>query len=321
VVADIIRAYDSTPPPALPDAIAGYLARLNVTSTYWPGDTEIREKLRTEQVFRRFKKARSRMLMEAIEDAYRKGTNQPQVPRRGYPMEHILPQKWPAHWPVEGLEAEEARAEHVHRLGNLTLLTTSLNSKVSNGPWDKKRVALQAHDTLLLNSRLLAVFAVWEESSINARTESLIDTLLDVWRVPAGHKGEVVDPHQKDAGWIQIKHLVGAGLLEPGTVLTSRQGTWGVRTALVTPDGRLEVVDGATFDTRRAQGTTSAAGLQTAGASGVCQMVDGWRTCELSTRARNQARPQAVSTGRRCTRSSKRSQRVIGRPTATLLTR
>jgi hypothetical protein len=144
IVADIIRTHESTPPAELADSIEGYVSRLNVTSTYWPGDDEVRKTLRTALVFRRFKKARLRMLLEAIEDAHRRGTNQPQVPRRGYPIEHILPQKWRDHWPVDDDEgAEEVRAEHVHRLGNLTLLTTSLNSKISNGPWASKRQALQ----------------------------------------------------------------------------------------------------------------------------------------------------------------------------------
>ena len=248
IVADIIRAHERTPPTELADSIEAYLSRLNVTSTYWPGDAEIREALRTEQVFRRFKKARTRMLLEAIEDAHRRGTNQPQVPRRGYPIEHILPQKWAEHWPVDDTEAEEFRAEHVHRLGNLTLLTTSLNSKVSNGPWATKREALQAHDTLLLNSRLLStVDDTWDEAGIDARTDAMIDVLLATWPVPADHEGVVVDPHEKSAGWIQIKHLVDAGLLTPGTVLTPRAGAWEARTALVRPDGLLEI-DGKTFD-------------------------------------------------------------------------
>ena len=62
IVADIIRAHERTPPAELADSIEGYLSRLNVTSTYWPGDVEVREALRTEQVFRRFKKRRTRML-------------------------------------------------------------------------------------------------------------------------------------------------------------------------------------------------------------------------------------------------------------------
>ena len=248
IVADMIRAHESTPPAELADGIESHLSRLNVTSTYWPGDKEIREGLRTEQAFRRFKKARLRMLLEAIEDEYRCGTNQPQVPRRGYPIEHILPQTWAETWPVHGTEAEELRAEHVHRLGNLTLLTRSLNSKVSNGPWTSKRKALQAHDTLLLNSRLLSqVDSTWDEACIDARTDAMIDVLLATWPVPQGHEGVVVDPHEKSAGWIQVKHLVDAGLLAPGTPLSPRVGAWEARTAIVRPDGLLDI-DGKAFD-------------------------------------------------------------------------
>jgi alkylated DNA nucleotide flippase Atl1 len=249
IVADLIRVHDETTPADLPTAVEGYLTRLNVTSTYWPGDDEIRRELKTEQVFRRFKKARTRMILEAIEDAHRRKTNQPQVPRRGYPIEHILPQKWKAHWPVDRPEAEEHRAEHVHRLGNLTLLTSALNAKVSNGPWESKRPALQAHDTLLLNSRLLAsVDGVWDEAGIDARTDDLIETLLATWPVPDGHEGVVVDPHAKSAGWVQIRHLVEAGLLSPGTVLQTRTGRWQTRTATVREDFLIEV-DGRTFET------------------------------------------------------------------------
>lgn len=265
VVADLIRAHEHTPPAELADSIGSYLSRLNVTSTYWPGDAEIRDALRTEQVFRRFKKARTRMLLEAIEDAHRVGTNQPQVPRRGYPIEHILPQKWTDHWAVQGADAEEARAEHVHRLGNLTLLTKSLNSKVSNGPWESKRQALQAHDTLLLNSRLLSTCAAsWDETGIEARTDAMIDVLLKTWPVPAGHEGVVVDPHEKSAGWIQVKHLVKAGLLAPGAVLSPRTGAWQPRTALVRADGLLEI-DGKTFE------SPSGAGLYVKGS-----VTNGW---------------------------------------------
>ena len=248
VVAELVRVHDRTAPADLADSIASFLSRLNVTSTYWPGDAEIRTVLSKEPVFRRFKKARMRMLLEAIEDAHRSGTNQPQVPRRSYPIEHILPQKWTDHWPVEGPEAEEARAEHVHRLGNLTLLTTSLNSKVSNGAWTSKQAALHKHDTLLLNSRLLSVYPDgWDEATIDARTDAMINILLATWPVPDGHDGVVVDPHEKSAGWIQVKHLVDAGLLAAGTILAARAGAWQARTAVVSPDGLLEI-DGKVFD-------------------------------------------------------------------------
>ncbi|CAN5649455.1 hypothetical protein BH20ACT17_BH20ACT17_16890 [soil metagenome] len=270
IVADIIRAHERTSPAELATSIEGHLSRLNVTSTYWPGDDEIRKALQTEHVFRRFKKARLRMLLEAIENDYRRETNQPQVRRRGYPIEHILPQKWPEHWPVGDTEAEELRAEHVHRLGNLTLLTRSLNSKVSNGPWASKLEALQAHDTLLLNSRLLSTLdGAWGEAGIVARAEAMIEVLLATWPVPDDHVGVVVDPHEKSAGWIQVKHLVEAGLLGPGTVLTPRAGAWEARTALVRADGLLDI-DGKTFD------SPSGAGRYVKGSK-----TNGWRFWSL----------------------------------------
>jgi hypothetical protein len=47
-----------------------------------------------------------------------------------------MPRKWLTHWPLEDASHEEAdRDRIIHTLGNLTLLTGKLNSKVSNGAW------------------------------------------------------------------------------------------------------------------------------------------------------------------------------------------
>lgn len=184
VVAEIIRLYRDVPASELVDRISGHLSRLNVSSTYWPGDEEIRTALINEAAYRRFKVSRLRLILEAVENEFRRDTNQPQVPRRGYPIEHILPQKWQSHWPVVDLEAEIQRGSHVHCLGNLTLLTGSLNSRVSNAGWTQKRQGLRKHDTLLLNSRLLdgTGEGEWNEDTIDARSGQLIDVLLTVAR-------------------------------------------------------------------------------------------------------------------------------------------
>ncbi len=251
IVADVIHSHADAAAPELGARVRTHLALLKSTSTYWPGDAEVRRELRTEQAYRRFKRGRLRMALEAVENAHRAGTNQPQVPRRGYPIEHVLPQKWSDHWPVAGPEAEQTRAAHVHRLGNLTLLTSSLNSRVSNGPWAAKRKALLHNDTLLLNSRLLAAVAPgddWDEAAIDERTQRMVDAILAVWPVPEGHEGTVDDPQAKAQDWVMLKHLVDAGLLEAGAVLVPRSGQWQERTATIGADGSL-VVDGKTFET------------------------------------------------------------------------
>lgn len=248
VVAEIMRVYNDTPATDLVERVTSHLARINSSSSYWPDDDEIRAALTGDAVYGRFKVARVRIFLEAIENAFRRTTDQPQIPRRGYPIEHVLPQKWEDNWPVDGIEAEVERAAHVHRLGNLTLLTNALNSKVSNSAWTKKRAALAEHNTLLLNSRLLsqAGDGPWGEAAIVARTDHLVDVLLSVWPVPVGHVGEVVDPLDKSQDWVEVKNLVGAGLLLPGTRLSPRPGQWQARDALVRDDGMLEV-DGQLF--------------------------------------------------------------------------
>ncbi|MBN9612754.1 MAG: DUF262 domain-containing protein [Actinobacteria bacterium] len=250
IVADIIRSGSTAPATELVDRITAQLSRLNVTSTYWPGDKELLAALRNEPVYRRYPRPRLRMFVEAIEDEFRRSTGEPQVRRGQLPIEHILPQKWQEAWPVESPEAEDARAAHVHRLGNLTLLTTSLNAKVSNGPWAEKREDFLKHSTINLTGRIVSrtQHEPWTETLIDERSEELAAALLRIWPVPATHTGVVVDPQAKAGDWIEIKHLVEAGLLSPGDVLTATHRDFQGLTATVGPDSRLEV-QGLSFDT------------------------------------------------------------------------
>ena len=242
IVADIIKVHTGHSNNELADQVVAHLARLNVVSTYWPGDDEVRMFITSEAVYRKWRRSRLRMILEAIEDHYRAETKQSQLERKGYPIEHILPQSWQDHWPVEDPDAQQDRAEHVHRLGNLTLLTDSLNPKVSNGNWAAKRSAFMAHNTINMTGRLvMSAPEAWDEAAIDARTDELLDVILGIWSVPEGHTGAIVDKRVKGQEWVQIKHLVVAGKLKPGDVLVPWSGQWQGHSALVTDDGGLDV--------------------------------------------------------------------------------
>ena len=75
-----------------------------------------------------------------------------------------MPQGWRHYWPVPGFEhledgevdvdqlvAEAVRDGAINKLGNLTLVTSPLNSAMSNGPFSSKLPALRAHASLALN--------------------------------------------------------------------------------------------------------------------------------------------------------------------------
>lgn len=245
VVADVIRVHRTVATEELPTRIAEYLTNLKVASTYWPGDRELRNALLSERAYQRYPRARLRMFLEAIEDQLRSVHRVGRVSRRGYPIEHLQPQKWQQHWPVEDVQAELDRAEHVHRLGNLTLLTESLNSSVSNGPWlgeNGKWAKLEKYDILLMNREIRRVSEDgWDEQRIDERTLAMVDTLMQVWPVPAGHEGKILDSRAAEHTWVELKHIVAAGLLEPGTRLQPRSGSWPTTEAVVTRDGALDV--------------------------------------------------------------------------------
>jgi hypothetical protein len=78
-------------------------------------------------------------------------------------IEHVLPQKWEAHWPLPTMENARADREYaLHGICNLTLVSGKLNPTLSNAPWldsetgvQGKRSALETHSALRLNDRLV----------------------------------------------------------------------------------------------------------------------------------------------------------------------
>jgi Restriction Enzyme Adenine Methylase Associated/Family of unknown function (DUF6416) len=77
-------------------------------------------------------------------------------------------------------------------------------------------------------------------------TLAMVETLIDVWRVPAGHEGKILDSRADERTWVELKHIGAAGLLKPGTRLKPRPGSWPATEAVVTRDGALDV-DGKKF--------------------------------------------------------------------------
>jgi len=259
VVADLISSHRGLADEVLVGRVETYLRRLNAVSTYWPGDEELREGLFAEASYLRFKRPRLRMFLEAVEDHYR-GYTSPnpsktgvRVPRLGLPIEHVMPQTWASNWPVSGQDAEIDRAAHIHRMGNLTLLTRSLNSSASNGSWSGekgKRALLEQHDVLLMNRRIHASsFNGWDEELIDARTHEIGDALIATWPVPDGHVGVVNVSTGVATDDVLVKDLVAAGLLPVGTKLRARSGDWGERFCEVLSTGEFLLDDGQKFGT------------------------------------------------------------------------
>jgi hypothetical protein len=258
VVAELVALVRQADRATAGELIERFFAGQSSGSRYWPDDGELREELGVLMVYRRLGRGRLRMVLEAIED-YKRGwrgmeaaLGDERVARGKLAIEHVLPRKWQAHWPLhdESGGGEVERDRLIHTLGNLTLLTGKLNSKVSNGPWrgkGGKQEGLEAHDVLLLNRDLLKKAGDdWTEQTVHTRTQEMIDAIIQIWPVPSNHRSGFVRDRPRFRKKLGIADLITGGALVPGMSLFPRKKKLSSHVATLLPDGRLEI-SGATF--------------------------------------------------------------------------
>ena len=106
-------------------------------------------------------------------------------------VEHLMPQKWEANWPLDSSledieEAAEKRKTLIQTFGNLTLLTQSLNSSVSNSSWEVKKNGSLEDAGILQQTKLhitqeVIDHEVWNEDLIIQRSSRLAEIFIKVW--------------------------------------------------------------------------------------------------------------------------------------------
>lgn len=162
-----------------------YLLSQTSDTGRWPNDDEFQEAWRKLEAYRRLKpQMRLRMVLEAIELHKRNSnlTEENFLPKKKLSVEHIMPRGWAANWPLleNTAEAIEAREALIHTFGNLTLVTSALNSSLSNDPWSKKQKTLRKHSSLLLNGDLQEADA-WDEAAIKNRSKNMFKLAKKIW--------------------------------------------------------------------------------------------------------------------------------------------
>lgn len=251
VMLDLLALLRRTDPAAVGNAVEGFLRAQTSENAHWPADSEVRRELIPLPAYRRLRRGRLRMVLEAVEDHLRgwdsgRPLHEGRVVRGLCTIEHVMPVQWAAHWPHDG--DDDRRNQLVHTLGNLTLVTQGLNSKASNAAWDGpkgKRETLDKHTSILMTRDILRQGASsWTDDDIVKRTHALVDIILDIWPVPEGHVGLVApDLGSKARYKVTLRDLVDAGLLAPGTVLHARPQAQAGRTCEVTEEALLRVGD------------------------------------------------------------------------------
>lgn len=182
---ELLRRLGSGEGPA-GEVVPSYLAGQGSDSGIWPPDAEVEHSLLHMPLYRLLKRERLQRVLLALEVQATTDLSEPIAAQRKLSVEHLLPQSWEDHWPLPSAPAlaeavRDQRSELLHTIGNLTLITGSLNSTISNGPWETKRRHLLEHSALTLNRSLPER---WDETAISERSAHLARIATQLWPRP-----------------------------------------------------------------------------------------------------------------------------------------
>ena len=259
-IIDLLAQLANVPRETIGSSVESILAEQLSDASYWPDDDAVRESLSEMQIYRRISRGRVRMILEAIEDHRRgftsgKAKGEQPVVRMECTIEHVMPQSWGQHWPISKTGSPNDRDQLIQTLGNLTLVSKSLNPSMSNTSWQGakgKRSELEKYSSIKITadviSRSDSSGRTWDEALIEERTELMITDILAIWTIPKGHSNAGRGGFSSSASGISILDLVNAKILDPGDLLVSSRSAYADGRAIVMQNGTLEV-NGSLFDT------------------------------------------------------------------------
>ena len=107
-------------------------------------------------------------------------------------IEHIMPRAWDGeHWRTsldEKFEDSRRRNRSLHTIGNLTLVTPELNSRLSNNGWRNKQTLIAGDvesKELLMNKQLIQQSPErWDVEEIDNRANYLFEVARRIWPGP-----------------------------------------------------------------------------------------------------------------------------------------
>ena len=185
-----------------PAHVRNHLLALTGDSAAWPTDDQFANAWMTTHAYAVLNNPKLVHILRRLNDTYL--TNKHETITLGGPLsvEHLLPQGWRTHWLLpdgtKGLSLQELAAappadqraaatrhrdKQLQTSGNLTILTSPLNSFLSNSAWPVKRPAI-LHASLLPINQELHKYDTWDETSIADRGQELLNRALIIWPRP-----------------------------------------------------------------------------------------------------------------------------------------
>lgn len=180
------------------DTLLQKLIEGNDSTTYIPGKDELRRGFEYSKLIN----LQSKGIIYMIESKIRPtGSSTALLGFEQYSLEHLMPKKWRNNWePCPSDEAARNRDSIILTLGNLAIITQSLNASIRDASWAMKKTGKGAKPGLnVCASGLVTLFDVltldkWDEQSISVRADWLYQKAEEVWNMGDLPEGSSAHP-------------------------------------------------------------------------------------------------------------------------------
>lgn len=201
----VARLRQDGPSPA---ALQRALAEGKGATRVWPDDKEYEGNFRNEPLYGKLQSKQIGIILKLIEDQLLTPRTET-VTLPSLSVEHVMPQAWSDHYPLDGElvpremaevdwfdpsdEEEQAKWEQIeakvrernraiHCLGNLTIVNQPLNAAMKNAPFNEKKVALR--NSVLILNRYFDNLENWDEKEMDRRAHFLFEKARHIWIGP-----------------------------------------------------------------------------------------------------------------------------------------
>ena len=202
----VLKTLDSSSAQAAGDEIRSCLIEQTAETRLWPSDSDLLAQLPGAKVYGNIRQSRLRVILAAVEQYLRDQSTMYEPIRvlpNGLEIEHVMPRGWRTHWDTKPPLAPDLAAQRdraVNTIGNLTLVTKSLNGSLSNRPWTDaaavgmseggrpnlgKRSLLKDFSLLVSNKEIVDCHVEsWTEQDITARSNEITQAICAIWPRP-----------------------------------------------------------------------------------------------------------------------------------------
>lgn len=181
------------------DGLKSVLLGQTGESGIWPDDATFREAWLQKPLYGPLNSPKLVHLYSRLNQTFMSSKSEALAFSQSPTVEHVMPRDWITNWPLpdgtkglsfgelssaasDDVRAIATRKRHaaVHTLGNLTILSSALNSAQGNSGWKDKKIAMKNHSLLPINQSVVELDA-WDEAALLNRAESLFERACHVW--------------------------------------------------------------------------------------------------------------------------------------------